>query len=115
MGTKKKKYPACTLSNLKEMGSIAWDGDDNNLARQCFLVYHEGKIHSYMNRCPHTGANLDWVPHQFLDSEKKLIQCATHGALFNIKDGLCLRGPCIGDRLISVENVLEGDTVYLVL
>ncbi|MBL1141343.1 MAG: Rieske 2Fe-2S domain-containing protein [Proteobacteria bacterium] len=80
-----------------------------------FLVYHENSVYSYRNRCPHTGVNLDWNPHQFLDNNNDYIQCSTHGALFIIKNGKCLRGPCVGDQLQIVENYVDNGNIYLFL
>jgi nitrite reductase/ring-hydroxylating ferredoxin subunit len=62
-------------------------------------VAHGGAVHAYRNRCPHRGVPLDWMPDQFLNADGTLIQCATHGALFRIHDGLCVAGPCIGRSL----------------
>jgi nitrite reductase/ring-hydroxylating ferredoxin subunit len=70
---------------------------------------------AYKNSCPHTGVNLEWQTDQFLDMTQSYIQCATHGALFRIDDGYCLRGPCAGDWLDSLQVVLEDDVVILVL
>jgi len=68
------------------------------------------RAYAYRNRCPHTGAPLDWQPHQFLDERGELIQCAIHGALFAIETGLCLRGPCAGRSLqaLPVQLTDEG-------
>ena len=59
-------------------------------------------VHVYVNSCPHIGTPLDWTPNRFLSADGKRIICATHGAEFEIADGLCVRGPCKGDRLESV-------------
>jgi len=64
-----------------------------------FLVRRDGQLHAYRNRCPHTGAPLEWMPDQFLDLDKSFIECAMHGALFRTDNGYCLRGPCAGQSL----------------
>ncbi|MCG8379660.1 MAG: Rieske (2Fe-2S) protein [Proteobacteria bacterium] len=115
MQAESKKFRVCELSKLREMESCGWEGEYDGQKIQCFLVYQNDHVYSYINRCPHTGVNLDWTAHQFLDSQKKFIQCSTHGALFKIEDGTCLHGPCIGDRLKSVKNVLENGQIYLLL
>lgn len=73
---------------------------------------HAGKLHVYANCCPHQGTELDWLPGKFLDPEGRFIQCATHGALFRIEDGLCLAGPCIGQRLQRARVRLQGERVF---
>lgn len=64
-----------------------------------FVVRKAGDLRAYRNRCPHTGAPLEWQPHQFLDIENGFIQCAIHGALFRIGSGRCVRGPCVNQSL----------------
>jgi nitrite reductase/ring-hydroxylating ferredoxin subunit len=78
------------------------------------LVVRRGKnVYGYLNTCPHTGGPLDWVPDQFLDLTREYIQCATHGALFRIADGVCVYGPCAGDRLTPVPTAVEAGEVVL--
>lgn len=75
-----------------------------------FVVHKEGQVHVYKNSCPHTGAPLEWMPDRFLDMEENFIQCSIHGALFNIEDGVCLRGPCVGASLKPVPvKVVDGE------
>ncbi|EAR09524.1 Rieske (2Fe-2S) protein [Reinekea blandensis] len=78
-----------------------------------FAVKYDGQIFVYKNECPHLGVNLEFQPDEFLDSEGQLIQCSTHGALFNIEDGHCLSGPCQGDYLTPVEHVIEDDQIVI--
>lgn len=72
------------------------------------------EIFAYQNRCPHRGTTLDWAPDRFMSADGKLLQCATHGALFRIEDGFCVSGPCQGQALapLCIECV-DGD-VWLV-
>ena len=67
-----------------------------------FIIFQEEKLYAYVNSCPHTGAPLEWVENQFLSLDNNFIECSLHGALFDIKSGTCLHGPCIGDQLISL-------------
>lgn len=81
---------------------------------EIFLVRTRVDLYGYLNRCPHTGINLDWFPNQFLDVTDSFIQCATHGALFRIEDGFCLRGPCAGEYLQKLSLQIEQDDVVLI-
>jgi nitrite reductase/ring-hydroxylating ferredoxin subunit len=56
----------------------------------------------YLNACPHLGVPLDWLPGKFMSADGQRVVCATHGAEFRPEDGMCLRGPCRGDRLTAV-------------
>lgn len=110
--TQKRLY-LCQIEDIPEPGSKGFKTDDSG-AVDIFVVRTEGRLHIYKNRCPHTGAPLEWQPDQFLDIESHFIQCAMHGALFEIESGYCVRGPCAGNSLQSEELVMEGSAVYLV-
>lgn len=110
-----RKHLSCSLDELKKTVCYSSEVEINDVIIHYFLIYHENSIFSYINQCPHTGVNLDWQENQFLDNNHQFIQCATHGALFDIKEGLCLRGPCVGDHLKAIENNLENGNIYLIL
>lgn len=78
-----------------------------------FVVRHEGGVSAYLNRCPHTGAPLNWLPDQFLDYEQKHIICSLHGALFRSADGFCIAGPCHGQSLTQVPVIVEDGQVLV--
>lgn len=77
------------------------------------LVRRGDKVHAYVNACPHIGVPLNLLPGQFLSADGTVILCATHGAAFRIEDGLCLRGPCAGDRLEEVPVVIRNGMVCM--
>lgn len=105
----------CRVSQLEEPGSQAFErelpGEEQPL--EFFVVRRDGEVYAYRNRCPHTGAPLEWQPDSFLDMDGSFIECAMHGALFEMDSGLCIHGPCVGDRLQPVPLRREGDEVYL--
>lgn len=80
---------------------------------EILLVRKGDAVYGYRNHCPHTGVNLDWMPDQFLDLTESFIQCATHGAMFRIEDGYCLRGPCAGESLQKLYLEIEQGGVVL--
>ena len=77
------------------------------------LLRHAGRIKVYVNRCPHAGINLEWQPDEFFDRDGHFLQCATHGALFRPEDGTCVRGPCAGDALQSVNWEVRGGELFI--
>jgi nitrite reductase/ring-hydroxylating ferredoxin subunit len=95
----KSEVPLCKLSDLQEMQAVEMVVEQ----RQLFAVRHGDCIYAYWNICPHMGSPLNWVPNQFLDINQESIQCALHGALFDIKTGQCFLGPCHGDSLQTAE------------
>ena len=106
----------CRLNELPDGTSRSFSppGETPGEGLELFLVRQGSNVYAYRNRCPHTGAPLDWQPHQFLDEHGTLIQCALHGALFAIDSGLCLRGPCAGMTLKALPlQVTEEGLVLL--
>jgi nitrite reductase/ring-hydroxylating ferredoxin subunit len=78
------------------------------------LAVRQGaQVFVYVNSCPHIGTPLDWTPNRFLSVDGRRIVCATHGAEFRIADGLCVTGPCRGDRLEAVPAEIRNGTVYV--
>jgi nitrite reductase/ring-hydroxylating ferredoxin subunit len=101
----------CRLDDLPDNSSrgFSLDGDPR---RDIFIVRRAARVYAYRNSCPHTGAPLDWLPDQFLNAKRTLIQCATHAAQFRIDDGVCVAGPCSGARLTALPvEVVDGVVV----
>ena len=77
------------------------------------LVARRGAdLHAYVNRCPHVGTPLDWSDDEFMDRERRHLMCATHGALFRVDDGVCVAGPCQGDRLEPFPIAVRDGVVF---
>ena len=89
----------CNTGEIPEGTSKSFTLTRDNTELELFIVHFCEQFYAYENHCPHTGINLNWQADQFLDITEQRIQCATHGALFRIPDGLCEWGPCIGRNL----------------
>lgn len=103
----------CRLDELAEGGSRGLTVSLGGRMHDVFVVRSSGAVYAYFNRCPHTGAPLDWVADQFLSLDGQHIQCAMHGALFRIGDGLCIAGPCSGQSLDSLAVTVRDGGLYL--
>jgi nitrite reductase/ring-hydroxylating ferredoxin subunit len=103
----------CRLDELSDPGSRGVGFERDGVRHAAFVVLRDGEIHAYENRCPHTGAPLDWVEHQFLDADAAMIQCAVHDARFDIASGQCLAGPCPGAFLTALPVVVADGAVWL--
>lgn len=103
----------CTLSDVPADGTADFIADfDGN--RFLVMVIRKGDgVYVYENACPHIGGRLDFPPGEFLSDDGEHIECATHAALFNIEDGLCIFGPCEGDRLTQIKAEVRGGDVYI--
>jgi nitrite reductase/ring-hydroxylating ferredoxin subunit len=66
-----------------------------------FVVRKGETIVGYVDRCPHMQVPLAKTLDDYLSPSGELIACSWHGALFRIEDGLCVGGPCTGQRLTS--------------
>jgi nitrite reductase/ring-hydroxylating ferredoxin subunit len=103
----------CKTSDIKDPGSKGFDIKINRKIHSIFAVHKDGEFFVYYNKCPHTGASLEWQENQFLDLDKALIQCATHDALFIINSGECIAGPCLGDKLQAIPLSIRADEIHL--
>ena len=56
---------------------------------------------------------MAWRRDAYLNAAGDRIVCAAHGALFEIDSGLCVLGPCLGDRLQALPWCLRGDELVL--
>jgi nitrite reductase/ring-hydroxylating ferredoxin subunit len=110
-----KRATLCSLDDIPDGGSNGFVAAMPSGERKAFLAVRKGKrAFVYINSCPHTGAPLDFHPGQFLNLDKTLIMCSTHGALFRIEDGFCLSGPCAAKSLEPVLTEVKDGRVYLV-
>lgn len=91
----------CRLDDIPDGGAKGFGPPDGGFTG-LFAVRRGERVYVYVNSCPHIGVPLDWAPDRFLTNDGSRIICATHGAEFGIADGVCLRGPCLGDRLEQV-------------
>jgi nitrite reductase/ring-hydroxylating ferredoxin subunit len=104
----------CKTSDIEDPGSKSFELKIKRKTQAIFVVHKDTEFFAYINKCPHTGSPLEWQEDQFLDLDKALIMCSSHGALFQIDSGECIAGPCTGDGLeplpISiVDNVIQLD------
>lgn len=96
----------CPASDITDGVSKGFQINDRQAV---FVVSEDGSPYVYRNECPHLGVNLEWEEDQFLDPEGRLIECSTHGALFEIATGHCIVGPCEGDHLTAIPfEIIDG-------
>ncbi|WP_085988791.1 Rieske (2Fe-2S) protein [Paramagnetospirillum caucaseum] len=87
--------PLCALADIGDPGARGMVVD----GKRVFVVRKGGQVFGYVNSCPHVGAPLNLEDDRFLDLFQTSILCANHFALFEIEDGRCVRGPCLGRSL----------------
>ena len=83
-----------------------------------------GRVVAWANRCQHNPVPLDAgdVPPQEDDAtpapladDGQHFMCHSHGALFRPADGLCVLGPCYGQRLFPIEVDAHGGAIALLV
>ncbi len=105
--------PLCRLDEIADGGSAGFTATVHGALARILVVRKGLDVYIYLNSCPHIHAPLDFVPGQFLNLDKTLISCSTHGALFQIVDGHCLSGPCVGKHLTKVACAVRGGAVWI--
>ncbi len=103
----------CKTTDIEDPGSKSFEVKIKRKPQSIFVVHKDGSFFAYYNKCPHTGASLEWQEDQFLDLDKALIQCATHDALFVIDSGECIAGPCVGDLLQALPISIQAGEIHL--
>ena len=100
----------CCTSEIPLSGSRAI----NAHGHQLFVIVNEaGQPAVYVNRCPHLGVPLQWQDDRFLNKDGQYIICSTHGALFEKESGLCIHGPCRGQKLLKIPSRTEKGMVVI--
>jgi len=99
----------CSLAELDETGSRGFAVGEGDWPLRGLIVRTADGISAFVNYCPHAGHPLNFRPHRFLTSDRNLILCSSHGALFARDNGLCIAGPCAGQSLTPVPvEVVSG-------
>ncbi|NRR31671.1 Rieske (2Fe-2S) protein [Oxalobacteraceae bacterium] len=104
----------CQLDELADREARGFDplgsGQDSVL-----LVRQGLQLYAYRDLCPHYGDTpMAWRRHAYLNAQRSHIVCAAHGALFEIANGACVRGPCLGQSLSALHVEIRDDGGVLV-
>ena len=108
-----REHMLCRLDELPEGGSRGFDPEAGGQT-SVFAVRRGGELHVYADSCPHHGSPMAWRRDAYLNASGDRIVCAAHGAQFEIHTGLCVLGPCLGDRLRPVPWRIAGDELVIV-
>lgn len=103
----------CSLVDLEASGSHGFAVGEGDWPLRGFVVKTSSGVAAYVNYCPHAGHPLNIRPNRFLTPDGSLILCCSHGAVFTRDDGLCIAGPCQGQRLTPIPIEVVGGYVML--
>lgn len=105
----------CRLEDLPDGDARGFD--PAGVGRDTLFIVRQGqRLHGWQDRCPHEGDTpLPWRRHAYLNKKRTRIVCFAHGAQFEIASGLCLLGPCAGQRLAAVPLAVgpQGEVTVL--
>ena len=79
---------------------------------RAFALRFDGQAVAYVNRCAHVPVEMDWLPGEFLDAERRSIVCSIHGASYEPADGRCVGGPCGRGRLLPIALAEADGMLY---
>lgn len=102
----------CAVDEIEDGGAKNFIGTVDGKQRNIFAVRRGGNVFLYLNSCPHNRVPLDFTPGKFFSLDKRFLQCSTHGALFEIKSGECVSGPCTGDFLKALKAEIRDGALY---
>lgn len=106
-------HRVCDSAALQERGlGVQWDVRYCGREERAFALRIDGRVVAYLNRCAHVPTELDWQPNEFLDSERRYILCAVHGAVYSPTTGACVMGRCGRAGLIPVSVSEDAGQVH---
>jgi nitrite reductase/ring-hydroxylating ferredoxin subunit len=80
--------------------------------REGIVLLDEGdQARAYLNQCRHLPIPLDSGSRHFFAFGE--LQCATHGARYRLRDGLCVSGPCRGASLFALPVEITSGLVFV--
>lgn len=84
---------------------------DGKLRPWDIFVCRFGKeYHAYVNECPHQHTRLDWEKNNFFEPNYlKVLMCGKHGSQFDPETGVCISGPCKGEKLEKIICFVDED------
>lgn len=104
----------CDFDDLYDGQSRGFDPDGKG-RDTIFIVRRGQKVFAWRNACPHYDrARMAWKKDEFLNADRSAIVCGAHGALFDIENGECFRGPALGKKLKKVDIERRGHEIYLI-
>lgn len=103
------------LDELEDPGCREFRVGEGDWPFRGFVVRQGDEVYAYQNYCAHAGHPLNWKPDSFLTPDSSQIICSSHGAVYDIKSGACVAGPCPGKKLRAlIVEIRDGSVVVCV-
>jgi nitrite reductase/ring-hydroxylating ferredoxin subunit len=108
-----KSWEVAASDALLEGKALGFQVGKDDWPVKGFLVRYEGRARAWLNSCPHAGHALNFGPDDFMTRDGKHIRCLSHGARFEPGSGICIAGPCPGEKLQRLECREENGMIYV--
>ncbi|CAN7466737.1 Rieske 2Fe-2S domain-containing protein [Phenylobacterium sp. LjRoot225] len=102
----------CALAEIADPGARGFRFRQDSALFAGVVVRRGALLAGYVDVCPHAGWPLAALDDRFLTRNGDHILCSGHGALFDLADGACVVGPCLGERLAPWPITLRGGDVF---
>lgn len=100
------------IKDLPDHGGTEIIFTEGRFRTSIFIQKTGADIRVFLNFCPHAGTPLNMFDDRFMDTQGTRLLCRTHGALFDPKNGKCVRGPCKGDYLRQIAHEIKEGGIY---
>ena len=110
-GARRRRLAA--LADIPDGDARGFAVDDGRTRRTIIVLRDGDAVTGFVDACPHMGVPLPWRGGPYLTEDGRYLRCVNHGALFD-RAGLCVYGPCKGQRLAPQRLELSDGAVWLV-
>ncbi len=101
----------CALSEIDDPGGRSFRFRHDTRMFAGFVIRQGETATGFVDSCPHAGWPLSALDDRYLTRDARHILCSGHGALFDLQ-GLCVAGPCHGDRLVDWPVVVRDGEIF---
>lgn len=101
----------CTLDMIADKGARNFVLEIGDARFHGFVVRLGDDVRGYIDRCPHAGLPLAQKLDDYMTPDGSLIACSWHSALFEPDTGVCVGGPCVGQKLTPWPVEVNGPFV----
>lgn len=101
----------CALDEIADPGAKGFRFRHESRLFAGFVVRKGEVLAGYVDSCPHAGWPLAALDDRYLTRDGGHILCAGHAALFTLQ-GVCVAGPCLGDRLAEWPVEVRDGAVF---
>lgn len=108
-----KQSPLATVEEMTEGRSVKFHFKRGRKKIEGFLACYQGQVVAFENECRHLPVSLDYGLGRFFTRDGRYFICQTHSALYDPTSGLCVEGPCAGQKLKPIPLKIKDGLIFL--